>query len=538
MVVAKLLPQDVSLEEMNVEKESITVRARSNQVKALCPKCNAESVHIHSRYIRIVKDLPCFGLSVKINLKAKRFFCLNLGCNQQIFCERLKTVVKERGHFSIRLNQIMSFIALVNGGEMGARLASRLNIKVSPDTLLRRIRTFDTQINSSVRVLGVDDWAKRKGQKYGTILVDLESHRPIALLADRTSETLASWLKEHPEIEIISRDRAGAYIDGANKGAPQAIQVADRFHLLKNLTETTERFFKARTKDWNLAIKEVGKESQQTQDNKEVINTKTESLELTSIPVEKVDPKYDRYLEVKALHNQGASIRAIANHFSMHRRTVRLYINAQSYPERSTPIARPSMIDKYAQYLEKRWLEGCHNAKQLWDELKSQGFKGSQSNLRKYLSKFRDQKPEHIKELINSKAKTEIPSTRQTAWLFGQKPTDRTLIQQTFIDKLLQVNPEMKIAHTLAQAFSSMVREKNVGVLENFLTDAKNSAIKEFVNFADGLRKEKPSIEAALTLKWSQRQVEGQVNRLKLLKRQMFGRAKLDLLSQRVLNRI
>lgn len=321
MVVAKLLPQDVSLEEMNVEKESITVRARSNQVKALCPKCNAESVHIHSRYIRIVKDLPCFGLSVKINLKAKRFFCLNLGCNQQIFCERLKAVVKERGQFSIKLNQIMSFIALANGGEMGARLASRLNIKVSPDTLLSRIRAFGTQTNSLVRVLGVDDWAKRKGQRYGTILVDLESHRPIALLADRTSETLANWLKEHPEIEIISRDRAGAYIDGANKGAPQAVQVADRFHLLKNLTETTERFFKARTKDWNLAIKELGKESQQTQENPVATETQTEATESIAT-LTKVDPKLDRYLEVKALHNQGVSIRAIANHFSMHRRRV------------------------------------------------------------------------------------------------------------------------------------------------------------------------------------------------------------------------
>lgn len=215
---------------------------------------------------------------------------------------------------------------------------------------------------------------------------------------------------------------------------------------------------------------------------------------------------------------------------------MRLYINAQAYPERSTPVARPSMIDRYAQYLEKRWLEGCHNAKQLWEELKSQGFKGAQSNLRKYLSKFRDQKPEYIKELI--KAKTEIPSTRQTAWFFGQKLADRTLPQQTFIDKLFQVNPEMKVVHNLAQAFSSMVREKNAGALDGFLTDAKNSAIKEFVNFAEGLSKEKPSIEAALTLKWSQCQVEGQVNRLKLLKRQMFGRAKLDLLSQRVLNRI
>jgi transposase len=535
MVVAKLLPQGVSLEEMKVENQSITVRVISNQVKAVCPKCNAESVHIHSQYTRIVKDLPCFGLSVKMSLKAKRFFCLNLGCNQQIFCERLKTVVKERGRFSIKLNEIMSYIALANGGEMGARLAGRLNIKVSPDTLLKRIRAFDTQTNRLVRVLGVDDWAKRKGQKYGTILVDLESHKPIALLEERDAETLAKWLKEHPEIEIISRDRAGAYIDGANKGAPQAIQVADRFHLLKNLTETTERFLKARTKDWNLAIKALGKESQQTQEDQVVTENQIETLEIVPIPA-KVDPKYDRYLEVKALHNQGASIRAIANHFSMHRRTVRLYINAQSYPERATSIARPSMIDKYAQYLEKRWLEGCHNAKQLWEELKSQGFKGAQSNLRKYLSKFRDQKPEHIKELI--KAKTEIPSTRQTAWLFGQKLADRTLPQQTFIDKLFQVNPEMKVVHNLAQAFSSMVREKNPSALDSFLTNAKNSAIKEFVNFAEGLSKEKPSIKAALTLKWSQGQVEGQVNRLKLLKRQMFGRAKLDLLSQRVLNSI
>ncbi|MBK7996554.1 MAG: ISL3 family transposase [Blastocatellia bacterium] len=536
MEKSTVVPKGLKLEEMKEVDKGLELRVSTIATKVECPKCGEKTSQVHSNYRRIIKDLPCFGLVVYLILQVRKFFCLNQRCEQRIFCERVEAVSRY-GRFSQRLNQIISYIGLANGGEAGTSLAKRLSIIVSPDTLLRRIRAFTTEEIKPVRVLGVDDWAKRKGQKYGTILVDLESHRPIALLADRTAETLAKWLKEHPEIEIISRDRAGAYIDGANKGAPQAIQVADRFHLLKNLTETTERFFKARTKDWNQAIKEVGKESQQTQASQVVTKSETESLESIPVPA-KVDAKVERYLEVRALHSQGASIRAIANHFSMHRRTVRLYINCQTYPERSTPIARPSMIDKYAQYLEKRWLEGCHNAKQLWEELKSQGFKGSQSNLRNYLSKFRDQKPEHIKALTNSKANTEIPSTRQTAWLFGQKLTDRTLTQQTFINKLFQVNPEMKLVHNLAQAFSSMVREKNPSALDSFLTDAKNSAIKEFVNFADGLSKEKPSILAALTLKWSQGQVEGQVNRLKLLKRQMFGRAKLDLLSQRLVNKL
>lgn len=539
MIVANLLPVGVSLEEMNVEKETITIKLRTSQIKAVCPRCNAESVHIHSRYIRIVKDLPCLGLEVKLSIKAKRYFCLNLGCNQQIFCERLKTVVKERGRFSIKLNQMMSFIALANGGELGAKLAARFNIKVSPNTLLNRIRAFNSPSTNLVRVLGVDDWAIRKGQRYGTILVDLESHRPIELLADRNSETLAKWLKDHPEVEIISRDRAGAYIDGANKGAPQAKQVADRFHLLKNLTETTERFLKARNNYIKLAVEEISKQSNQPQANEPIIDiAQTSSLEVKAFEQPKQDLKYEKYLEVKALYEKGASIRTIAKHFGMHRRTVRLWVNAQTYPERSKPADRSSMVDKYAKYLEKRWKEGCHNAAQLWRELKTQGFNGSQSNVRKYLTDYREDKPEHIKELANSKPKPEIPSTRQTAWLLGQKAKDIKAGQQAFIDKLCEVSSEIKVVYNLAQSFSTMVRERNLSALEQFLTDATNSKIKEFVNFAEGLRKEQASIEAALTLSWSNGQVEGQVNRLKLLKRQMFGRAKLDLLNQRVINRL
>lgn len=324
MEKSTVVPKGLKLEEMKEVDKGLELRVSTIATKVECPKCGEKTSQVHSNYRRTIKDLPCFGLVVYLVLQVRKFFCLNQRCEQRIFCERVEAVSRY-GRFSQRLNQIISYIGLANGGEAGTSLAKRLSIIVSPDTLLRRIRAFTTEEIKPVRVLGVDDWAKRKGQKYGTILVDLESHRPIGLLEERDAETLANWLKEHPEIEIISRDRAGAYIDGANKGAPQAIQVADRFHLLKNLTETTERFFKARTKDWNQAIKEVGKESQQTQASQVVTKSETESLESIPVPA-KVDAKVERYLEVRALHSQGASIRAIANHFSMHRRTVRLYI--------------------------------------------------------------------------------------------------------------------------------------------------------------------------------------------------------------------
>ena len=532
--VQALLP-DTSVLTLNSVKHQddgqVLIMAAASGSVAYCPACHHASHSLHSRYARVLRDLPWQGSTVELRLEVRRFRCRIPDCPRVTFAEVLPLVCPRYGRQTSRLSETIRLVGYVLGGEAGARLSERLGMRTSPDTVLRRLKLGPSVPVQGVKVVGVDDWAWRKGQRYGTILVDLEAHAPIDLLPDRCADSVVAWLHSHPGAEVISRDRAGLYADGANRGAPEAIQVADRFHLLCNLTSAVERVLEQKRGALATVIPPAIPEPPPTADSAPANKSKSQQAR-----EDRRQHRVDRYNEVMALHHQGMSQQEISRTLHIERKTIRRFLRAGQFPERAKPHRKPPGVTAFQEYLNRRWAEGCHNATKLWHEIQARGYAGGRSTMARFVFTLRTNGTKYFrKTMAPRQAKVKPPSPRQAAMLLARRPEKLQPDQQQLLAKLNECCPEIPVLYELTQGFAAVFRDKQSEALLTWLDDARRTGLPEIGRFCDGLLRDAAAVTAAITLPWSNGQVEGQIHRLKLVKRQMYGRAKFNLLRRRVL---
>jgi transposase len=523
----------------------VTLMVTSIQRTSRCPHCQVRTRRIHSRYERRLADLPWAGYQVRWRLRVRKFFCANGACRQRVFTERFPDVVRPYARRTLRLMERLGVIGLALGGAAGARLTQRLGLHASRDTLLRLVRRLPLPGIPPLRAIGVDDWAHRKRQRYGTIIVDLTDRRPVALLHDREADTLAGWLRAHPGVTSIARDRLKAYMDGARAGAPQATQVADRFHLLQNLAEALDQVFGAH----GHALKAVSEALSR------IPVVQPDGHAAMPVPPSKPTPqaqmraaqrrlrRHTTYERVWTLHRQGWSNRAIAQQLGIGRMTVVRYLQAPTFPERKgRSDTGKSVLTPYKERLLKRWNAGCRDVLRLFRDLQRHGYAGSYPTVARYAQRLRqaqglrprERRPGQTLPRV-AESQPQPLTTRRATRLVLKRPENRTHADTQLLAYIASQHRDLAGAVELAQDFCAIVRQRQADRLDDWLARALVSGVAPLRRFARGLRADEAAVRASLRLPWSTGPVEGQINRLKMLKRSMFGRAKMDLLSRRFL---
>lgn len=509
--ISSLVPRGLAFDSVSNSTDSIILTLRSEMAAAKCPLCGMLSRRIHSRYLRQVADLPCAGREVRIRMITRRFVCEVAHCRRQIFAERFgDDVVPIRARRTARLESVVHHLGLALGGRPAAGFAQQLMLPVSNDTLLRVVRRRTVMPSDPLIVVGIDDWAFRRNHRYGTIVCDLERRRIVALLPNRETATVQAWLSEHPGIKIVSRDRGGGYGEAATKAIPDAIQVADRWHLMENASAA---FLDAVRRSMRGIRSAIGA-------------TKINPALLTS--AERL--RYQGYLRRQDAHdaitelvNNNVPLKEIVRRTGHSRNFVRQISRGGGMDVFRT---RLSTLDSHLPFLEAQWTGGCRNGAELWRRLKGQGFQGSLRVVTEWATRRR-----HV-EKVSDQQLQKIPAARSIARLMTTKRDHLTRAETVIIAAIEQSVPMLADARVLVDRFHAMIRKKAEIELEPWIDKSKRSLI---ASFATGIANDKGAVHAAITEPWSNGQVEAQITKLKLVKRQMYGRAKLDLLQARLI---
>jgi transposase len=521
---------DVVIERVDEVGGSVRIWAYPQAVQAACPGCGGESARVHSRYERKLADAAVAGRRVEIRLRVRRFFCAGQDCAIRTFAEQVSGLTARYARRTVLLRGMLESIGLALAGRAGARLATALGLPATRSTLLRLVRALPDPAIRTVTVLGVDDFALRRGHVYGTVLIDIDTHRPVDLLADRQADTFAAWLREHPGTEVICRDRAGAYAEGARNGAPEAIQVADRWHLWHNLAEHVEKTVAAHhgcLSQQDDIPPEVGIKPSCTAELAEAAQTAQVQRTENSALVARTKA---RHQAVQSLKTDGKGIKTIMRELGLAKETVRRFYRAEGAEELlAKPRAgRPSVLDAYKPYLHERWNAGITNASTLYREITGQGYQGSRGTVAAYLAPFRALG-------AAPPPKPTVPKVRQiTSWLL-RRPEDLDTDEQLQLKQVLASCPHLDATATHIGTFAEMLTGRHGDRLDSWMAAIDAEDLPHLHRFVTGLRRDYQAVRNGLTLSHSSGTVEGNVNRIKMIKRQMYGRAKFDLLRKRIL---
>ena len=511
---------EVDVEAVTAAFNTVEVVARGRAAGGKCPDCGRFSDRVHDRYERRLKDLPLAEQRFVIRLAVRRFICGAADCPRRTFAEPFSRLAAPYARFTNRLNRALERVGLALAGRAGARLAAQLGFGVGRMTLLRRVMTLPDPQFSTPRVLGVDDFAIRRGQTYSTVLTSVEDHRVVDVLPTREAGPLAAWLIRHPGVEIICRDRAGAYAEGARRGAPDALQVADRFHLWQGLGRAVETCVAShrdclRSPSSSDALPETTRpESGKLQDDSEPLGRRAER-------------KKAAHALVHELLAQGHSRRAIARHLGWGLNTVLRYAAAARWQDtirENRP--RPSRLDPYKPYMEQRFTAGCTSVTQLHHELLADNAPVTYQMVRAHIAILREAPPG---------APPRPPTVRQvTGWL-TRHPTALTEDDRAALKNILARCPELEKAAGHVRDFGEILTTRLGATLPTWIAAVDASQLPGLTGFALHLLRDLDAVTAGLTLDWSSGSIEGAVNRIKKIKRQLYGRAGFDLLRKMIL---
>ncbi|QRO01375.1 ISL3 family transposase [Archangium violaceum] len=521
---------------------------RTERRGAPCPSCKQHSDAQHSTYVRRPADVPSAGRAVQLELHVRRFSCRNARCERRTFAERLPRLLAPSARRTRRLARAQCAVGMTAGAEGGARLLKPLAMPTSPDTLLRLMHRAPLPAQIPPQAVGVDDWASRKGRTYGSILVDLKKHRVVDLLPDRSASTLAAWLRRHSGVEVIARDRSSEYARAVAEGAPHAQQVADRWHLLLNGRQMVERWLTGAHARLRALPEVPSADTAPVRRHASFPRTHSEARAREESRARRLAV----YQAVRRRHMAGEPLLRISNTLRLARGTVRKYALATSFPERAARVPGPSILDPYLEYLVQRHTAGCENALALWREIRARGFKGTSRQVHRWLQTRRTTVAHSTPRIRRGNDSSPnlsppggaLPSPKQLAWMCVQPKDALTPTEVTTLARIEQDTEAARVV-TLVHRFGEIVRERSVtrgakpintcSTFEQWLGEARTCGVRAVETFAQGLEQDGDAVRAALTTPWSNAQSEGQITKLKLLKRQMYGRASFDLLRRRVL---